>query len=197
MPTWSPVTLTTMADPAVSPHLSTQDIKVARDSVSLKGSQCCPQTSAPENIRTQPRSLEAVVYPYLELSCSHLEGQLHQAAHCHSHGTRGVHLVPHSVTVHLQGQEIGLQCALCGGEGRNGSGHQRASQQPRGWGRKGPSQESHLPTPIPTYPTHPNAPTRQHGVHLLADGACGEERKKCSERYPTCQLAWTARSMPA
>lgn len=53
------------------------------------------------------------------------------------------------------------------------------------------------PLPLPPYPTHPNAPTRQHGVHLLADGACREERQKHSERCSSCQLACTAWSMPA
>lgn len=39
---------------------------------------------------------------HLDLAGGHLEGELHQAAHCHAHGAGRVHLVPHRVTVHLQ-----------------------------------------------------------------------------------------------
>lgn len=103
-------------------------------------------------------------HTHLELPCSHLECQLHQAAHGHAHGAGGVHLVPHSVAVHLQGQESGLQCAPCRGRARRGV--QPWWGEGRGW-----SWEHHPPNPMGRCPTHPNAPARQHGVHLLADGA--------------------------
>lgn len=77
-------------------------------------------------------------HTHLELSGRHLKSQLHQAAYCHAYGTRGVHLIPHSVTVHLRGQESRLQRAPCRGRARMGVGTWTAGHQQWWAGREGP-----------------------------------------------------------
>lgn len=52
---------------------------------------------------------------------------------------------------------------------------------------KGQKWENHPPTPTDRCPTHPDAPTGQHGIHLLADGACREEKQSYSGSCLHCQ----------
>lgn len=52
---------------------------------------------------------------------------------------------------------------------------------------RGQNWENHSPTPTGRCPTHPDTPTRQHGVHLLADGACREEKQSYSGSCLHCQ----------
>lgn len=63
------------------------------------------------------------------------------------------------------------------GEGKNGDGH--LDSRPAAMVRKGGARARRA-TPTGRCPTHPDAPTRQHGVHLLADGACREEKQSYS-----------------
>lgn len=97
-------------------------VRLARDSALLKGKarqhpSSTPEDAGPSLVVPRPRA-----QAHLELSCGHLESKLYQAAHCHAHGTGGVHLIPHGVTVHLRGQESRLQRAPCRGRARMGVG---------------------------------------------------------------------------
>lgn len=160
--------------------------EVAKDYALLKGK---PRPPHPLLLKIQDQSKQCCSPPthtHLEFSSRNLESQLYQAAHRHANGTGGVHLIPYSVTVHLQGQESRLQRAPCRGRARMGMGTWTVGQAAV-VGRKGGARAGRHP-PIPTgrCPTHPNAPTRQHGVHLLADGACREEK----------QLLWKLPQLP-
>lgn len=66
--------------------------------------------------------------------------------------------------------------------GQWASGH---GGRERGVGGK--SWECRPSIPTGRCPTHPNAPTRQHGIHLLADGACKEEGQSYSGSCLKCQ----------
>lgn len=76
----------------------------------------------------------------------------------------------------------GEWASVCPLQGEGKKGVQPWWGEGRGW-----SWEHHPPNPTGECRTHPNAPTRQHGVHLLADGACKEEGQSYVRRRRHCQ----------
>lgn len=73
------------------------------------------------------------------------------------------------------GRRAGFSVPPAGGGQEWGWAPGQWAQQPW-WAGKAGQELGEPPThPISRYPTHPNAPARQHGVHLLTDGACIEE----------------------
>lgn len=183
---WSLYTPHPLAGPraVTSSQLWHLRVEVAKDSAILMGKPKLPPSCTPEDAGPSQVVLSLPARTHLELSSRHLESQLHQAAHRHAHSTGGVHLVPHGVTVHLREQESRLQRAPCRGRARMGVGTWIADQQRE---EKGQSWKSHPPISTGRCPTHPDAPTRQHGVHLLADGACREEGQGYSGGCLDCQ----------